>query len=79
MNTNYPELLLEKEKWEKPLTSLTSEVVVLLQKFSEMINEDVWVWSTCEVETNQLFIQKHHVYSGVDGEEGRARGSSDLN
>ena len=77
MNAHYPELLLEKEKWEKPLTSLTSEIVVLLQKFSEMINEDVCVFAECDVETNQLSIQKHHVYSGVHGKEGCACGSSD--
>lgn len=41
LHTTYPELLLEREKWEVPLNNLTSEVLVLLEKFSEVINEDV--------------------------------------
>ena len=66
---------MDKEKWEKPLNGLTSEVVVLLQKFSEMINEDVRLRRVSDVETNQLHLPQHYIYSGGDGKAGSHRGS----
>ena len=37
----YPELLLEKEKWSVPLEALTAEVVTMIQKFGDTVDEDV--------------------------------------
>lgn len=37
----YPELLLEKAKWNAPMEELTEEVVKMIQKFADVIDEDV--------------------------------------
>ena len=59
LNNTYPDLLIDKDKWESPLNSLTNEIVVLIQKFSEMVNEDVLneVLKMILVETNCLYLQ----------------------
>ena len=59
LNNTYPDLLIDKDKWEGPLNSLTNEIVVLIQKFSEMVNEDVLneVLKMILVETNCLYLQ----------------------
>ena len=59
MNNTYPDLLIDKDKWEGPLNSLTNEIVVLIQKFSEMVNEDVLneVVRMILVETNCIYLQ----------------------
>ena len=59
LNNTYPDLLIDKDKWEGPLNSLTNEIVVLIQKFSEMVNEDVLneVLKMILVETNCIYLQ----------------------
>ena len=59
LNNTYPDLLIDKDKWEGPLNSLTNEIVVLIQKFSEMVNEDVLNDSLrlILIETNSLYLQ----------------------
>ena len=59
LNNTYPDLLIDKDKWEGPLNSLTNEIVVLIQKFYEMVNEDVLnvVLKMILVETNCLYLQ----------------------
>ena len=59
LNNTYPDLLIDKDKWEGPLNSLTNEIVVLIQKFSEMVNEDVLNDSLrlILIETNSLYFQ----------------------
>ena len=37
----YPELLLEKAKGNAPMEELTEEVVKMIQKFADVIDEDV--------------------------------------
>ena len=64
MNNTYPDLLIDKDKWEGPLNSLTNEIVVLIQKFSEMVNEDVLNDSLrlILIETNSLYLQSSYLY-----------------
>ena len=59
LNNTYPDLLIDKDKWEGPMNSLTNEIVVLIQKFSEMVNEDVLneVLRMILVETNCIYLQ----------------------
>ena len=59
LNNTYPDLLIDKDKWEGPMNSLTNEIVVLIQKFSEMVNEDVLneVLKMILVETNCIYLQ----------------------
>ena len=37
----YPELLLEKAKCNAPMEELTEDVVKMIQKFADVIDEDV--------------------------------------
>ena len=44
----YPELLLEKEKWNGPLEALTAEVATMIQKFGDTVDEDVRIRRSSE-------------------------------
>ncbi len=37
----FSDLLLEKSKWKTPLDLLSTEVCVMIEKFSEQVNEEV--------------------------------------
>lgn len=41
MSVAYPDLLLEKEKWHDPLEAMAAEVATMIQKFGDMVDEDV--------------------------------------
>lgn len=41
MSVAYPELLLEKDKWHDPLEAMAAEVATMIQKFGDMVDEDV--------------------------------------
>ena len=40
----FSDLLLEKSKWKTPLDLLSTEVCVMIEKFSEQVNEEVVDW-----------------------------------
>ena len=41
LGLTYSDLLLEQSRWETPLDSLSTEICTMVEKFSEMIDEEV--------------------------------------
>lgn len=55
----FSDLLLEKSKWKTPLDLLSTEVCVMIEKFSEQVNEEVNEMMGCHKQHTTLYLMNN--------------------